>query len=86
MGPKDVGTRILLMVFALLLLVPSAFAQNPVGTWTGKTSEATGLQVRPITLILNADGTGTMASALFWAVRLRRNSGSDTKARSKATR
>jgi len=49
-----------LIVFALLVLVSRAFAQNPAGTWTGETSGEGGLAVRPITLVLNADGTGSM--------------------------
>jgi hypothetical protein len=60
MGPRAIDIRSLLIVLALLLLVPSALARSAAGTWTGTTSEATGLQVRPITLILDADGTGTM--------------------------
>jgi hypothetical protein len=52
--------RNILAVFALLVLAPPAFAQNPAGTWTGKTSGAGGLAVRSLTLVLNADGTGTM--------------------------
>lgn len=50
----------ILIVFALLVLAPRAFAQDPAGTWTGETSGAAGLAVRPITLVLNADSTGTM--------------------------
>lgn len=46
--------------FVLLVLAVPAFAQDPAGTWTGETSAAIGLAVRPITLVLNADGTGTM--------------------------
>jgi hypothetical protein len=66
MRPKHLPARstltmfTLLMLVTLVILVPAAFAQNAVGTWTGKTSETAGLEVRPITLILNTDGTGTM--------------------------
>ena len=50
----------ILTVFALLVLAAPAFAQGPAGTWTGETSGAGGLAVRSMTLVLNADGTGTM--------------------------
>jgi hypothetical protein len=49
-----------LIVAALLVLAPQAVAQDPAGTWTGETSGVGGLAVRPITLVLNADGTGAM--------------------------
>jgi len=52
--------RNILILFVLLALAPGAFAQNPAGTWAGETSGGGGLAVRPITLVLNADGTGSM--------------------------
>jgi hypothetical protein len=51
--------RNILMIFTLLVLVAPVFAQNPAGTWTGETSGERGLAVRPITLVLNPDSTGT---------------------------
>lgn len=45
--------------FAILISAAPALAQDPVGTWVGESSGAGGLPVRPITLVLNADGTGT---------------------------
>jgi hypothetical protein len=41
-------------------VAPRAFAQDPAGIWAGETSGAGGLAVRAITLVLNADGTGTL--------------------------
>lgn len=55
MSPRNI-----LIVFALLTLAPRAFAQDPAGTWAGETSGARGLAVRPITLVLDADGTGRL--------------------------
>ena len=48
------------LLLALCVLALPARAQDPAGTWTGETSGAIGLAVRPITLVLNADATGTM--------------------------
>ncbi len=52
--------RDFMIVFAVLALAPRAFAQDPAGTWSGETSGAGGLAARPVTLVLNADGTGTL--------------------------
>jgi hypothetical protein len=52
--------RNVLIVVVLLNLAKVALAQDPAGTWSGVTSGAGGLAVRPITLVLNADGTGTL--------------------------
>jgi hypothetical protein len=50
----------ILIAFATLVLALPGFGQDPVGTWTGETTGAAGLAVRPFTLVLNPDGTGTV--------------------------
>ena len=56
---RSVSALISFIGFAILMSAAPALAQDPVGTWTGESSGAGGLPVRPITLVLNADGTGT---------------------------
>jgi hypothetical protein len=54
------STAVVLAALAVLAVVPNAAAQGATGTWVGETSGAGGLARRAITLVLAADGTGTM--------------------------
>jgi hypothetical protein len=60
MTRRDVLVVVALLAVALLAVAPRTFAQDPSGTWAGETSGAGGLAARPITLLLNADGTGAL--------------------------